>query len=108
MEIETCYLAPADESEIKSIILKLDYGKSLGPNSIPTEILKQISNIISKLLSDICNNIFTSGIYPDILKLAKVIPIFKGDSKILVSNYRPISLLSNINKMFEKLIQTIL
>ena len=45
-----------------------------------------------------------SLIYPDQLKIAKVIPIFKKGDKLLVSNYRPISLLSNINKIFEKLV----
>ena len=47
---------------------------------------------------------FATGIYPDLLKIAKVIPVFKKGDKLLVSNYRPISLLSNMNKIFEKLI----
>ena len=48
---------------------------------------------------------FATGVYPDKLKIAKVIPIFKNKSdERLVVNYRPISLLSNINKMFEKLV----
>ena len=41
--------------------------------------------------------------YPDILKIAKTIPIYKKGSKLGVSNYRPISLLSNLNKILEKL-----
>ena len=45
-----------------------------------------------------------TGIHPDLLKLAKVIPIFKKDSKLSTANYRPISLLSNINKIIEKLV----
>ena len=55
-------------------------------------------------MKEIINLSFATGIYPDSLKIAKVIPIFKnkGD-ELLVSNYRPISLLSNINKIFEKL-----
>ena len=47
---------------------------------------------------------FATGIYPDQLKIAKVIPVFKKGDKLLVSNYRPISLLSNVNKIFEKLV----
>ncbi len=50
------------------------------------------------------HNQFATGVYPDQLKVAKVIPIFKEGDKLLVSNYRPISLLSNINKIFEKLV----
>ena len=56
-------------------------------------------------MKEIINMSFATGVYPDKLKIAKVIPIFKnkGD-QLIVSNYRPISLLSNINKIFEKLV----
>ena len=47
-------------------------------------------------------------IFPTILKTAKVIPIHKKDSRLEVSNYRPISLLSNIDKIFKKLVQSTL
>ena len=72
---------------------------------IPTEILKIIKQNICYPLKEIINISFATGTYPDKLKIAKVIPIFKnkGD-ELLVSNYRPISLLSNINKIFEKLV----
>ena len=56
-------------------------------------------------LKEIINLSFATGVYPDQLKVAKVIPIFKNKGDLLlVSNYRPISLLSNINKIFEKLV----
>ena len=45
-----------------------------------------------------------TGVFPSVLKTAKVVPVFKKDSKLDYSNYRPISLLSNIEKIFEKLI----
>ena len=51
----------------------------------------------------IANISFLTGIHPDHLKIAKVIPIFKSGSKMLTSNYRPILLLSNLNKILEKL-----
>ena len=70
----------------------------------PNEILKSISDSIAEPISHICNTIFVSGDYPLILKIAKVIPIFKKDLKTTVSNYRPISLLSNINKIIEKVL----
>ena len=44
-----------------------------------------------------------TGVFPSVLKIAKVVPVFKKDSKFNYSNYLPISLLSNIEKMFEKL-----
>ena len=45
-----------------------------------------------------------TGVFPSVLKTAKVVPVFKKDSKLDYSNYRPISLLSNIEKILEKLI----
>ena len=44
-----------------------------------------------------------TGVFPSVLKIAKVVPVFKKDSKLDYSNYRPISLLSNIEKILEKL-----
>ena len=44
-----------------------------------------------------------TGVFPSVLKTAKVVPVLKKDSKLDYSNYRPISLLSNIEKIFEKL-----
>ena len=44
-----------------------------------------------------------TGVFPSVLKSAKVVPVFKRDSKLNYSSYRPISLLSNIEKIFEKL-----
>ena len=44
-----------------------------------------------------------TGVFPSVLKSAKVVPVFKKDSKLNYSNYRPISLLSNIEKILEKL-----
>ena len=46
---------------------------------------------------------FSEGQCPNFLKISSVIPIYKKDSKLIVTNYRPISLLSNINKILEKL-----
>ena len=45
-----------------------------------------------------------TGIFPSVLKIAKVVPVFKKDSKLDYSNYRPISLLSNIEKIFSNII----
>ena len=54
-------------------------------------------------MADLFNLSFKTGVFPAVLKTAKVIPIFKKDSKLDYSNYRPISLLSNIEKILEKL-----
>ena len=54
-------------------------------------------------MADLFNLSFKTGVFPSVLKTAKVIPIFKKDSKLDYSNYRPIFLLSNIEKILEKL-----
>ena len=74
-------------------LVSFDSQKSVGPNSIPTFLLKKISKQISPL-SKLVNFSFDTGTYPDKLKIAKVIPIFKSGCELSVNNYRPISLLS--------------
>ena len=74
------------------------------PNSIPTKILKLLKDEISSHLSDIYNISFSMGIFPSVLKTAKVIPVHKKDSKLDCNNYRPISLLRNIENFLEKLV----
>ena len=96
-------LYECDETEVKNLLLSLHPRKASGPNSIPTDVLHLLAADICKPLSHIFNLSFNSGIYPSMLKIANAIPIFKKDSKLIVSNYRPISLLSNINKILEKL-----
>ena len=96
------FTAPSIPLEISDIISLLKSGKSLGPNSIPMKILKLLSPLISSPLSQIVNESFQSGIFPDKMKLAKVIPLFKKGCPLAASNYRPISLLSIFSKIIEK------
>ena len=100
----TFIIQPTNKYEISAEIKNLDTRKSTGPHSIPTAILKEIDSAIAEPLSKIINLSFQSGKYIEALKYSKVIPIYKqkGD-KLLCNNYRPISLLSNINKIIEKL-----
>ena len=99
------FLKPVSTEEVEKQISSLDTKKATGPYSIPTKILKFASKKISEILTIIFNISFRKGIYIDLLKTAKVIPIFKNKgSSLEISNYRPISLLSNIDKILEKLI----
>ena len=92
-----------DQSEVENILSSLNPKKATGPNSIPTDILHILKKVISYPLSIIFNMSLSTGVHPDPLKIAKTIPIYKKGSKLDTSNYRPISLLSNLNKILEKL-----
>ena len=100
----TFFLRAVRTHEIQEIILSFDSNTSTGPNSIPIYILKAFNNFFSSILCKIINLVFGTGIFPDLCKLAKVIPIYKKDGALLCENYRPISLLSIFSRMFEKLI----
>ena len=65
-----------------------------------------LKNDVSCQLVNIFNMSFTSSVFPSALKLAKVFPVHKKDSKLDFSNDRPISLLSNLEKILEKLMYT--
>ena len=69
---------------------------------MPNNLLKYHKSIFSNILVTLINKSFTDGTFPDLLKLANVIPVYKKKDKVLCSNYRPISLLSNISKIYEK------
>ena len=99
----TIFLQPTDKVKIATIISSLNSSKASGPNRILYRILFLLKNDISKQLADLFNLSFLTGVFPSVLKTAKVVPAFKKDSKLDYSNYRPISLLSNIEKILEKL-----
>ena len=84
----------------------LNISKASGPFSIPTNILKYYSELLCKPLTILINKSFSEGNFPNLLKFADVCPIFKKSDKNKCENYRPISLLSNISKLFERAMHT--
>ncbi|MCG8049290.1 MAG: reverse transcriptase family protein [Candidatus Thiodiazotropha taylori] len=88
--------------DLISIIASLDTSKSTGLDSITPKILKASADIICPTLFKIINVSISSGIFPDCLKQAKIIPIYKGGPQNDPSNYRPISILSILSKIIEK------
>lgn len=100
---DSIVLYPTDKCEITQIILQLKEKSSTGLDGIPMSVIKFATDFISAPLSNLINYSITNGKFPDLLKQAKVIPIFKvGDSQ-QVTNYRPISILNSFSKIFEKI-----
>ena len=95
-------IAHISNEEVLDIISQLEI-KSTGPQSIPIKLLKIIPDLILVPLCKIINHSFITGVFPEVLKICKVIPIHKGGSTEELNNYRPISLLSIFDKIIEKL-----
>ena len=95
---------PIQCGEILSLIRNLNPNKATGSDGISGQMLLLCDNSVVLPLKIIFQNILISAIYPDMWKLANVIPIFKKGDKQLIKNYRPISLLPICGKMFEKII----
>ena len=100
------FLIPTVPGEVEKIIDALDMKKSTGPNSVPVFILKILKPFFSFWLSKLVNLCIDIGTFLEILKIAKVTPLHKKDSKLNFLNYRPISLLSAFSKIYEKLLFT--
>ena len=98
-----CY-DPISPEEVLLQLQQLGTSKASGPENIPNKFYKLLAPIISPFLSEIFNGCYKKGDFPFILKHAKVIPIHKSGHKDIVSNYRPISILSTVSKIFEKLL----
>ena len=94
--------------QVQIIIRKLDSNKATDLDELGPRILRQCGAIITPAIPSIINNRIASGIYPDELKIARVIPIFKSGDRDDPNNYRPISILPTISKILERHIPSLL
>ena len=97
------YTKPVVPEEIVKIIAKFNQNKSPGHDDIGNMIVKKVATEISKPLSTIFNCSLKTGVVPEQLKIAKVIPIYKKEDVEIFSNYRPVSVLPCFSKILERL-----
>lgn len=100
----TIFLTPVTENEIIGVIRELKNSGSTGDDGIPVSVIKHAADNIAKPLSHIVNLCFIQGVFPDRLKISKIICLHKKGGRRLIESYRPISLLSVFSKIFEKLL----
>ena len=101
---QNCRFELIDENATIKAIDYIDNKPSSGHDGISNVLLKYVKLEISKPLTLIINQMITTGIFPESLKIAKIIPIYKKGEPTDLSNYRPISLLPTISKIFERII----
>ena len=99
----TFSLHSTDKNEVLAEINKLNPKKSSGHDNLSPSLIKECSDLFSDLFTHIINLSFQNARVPDKLKTAKVIPLHKKNEKFNPENYRPISLLSTMNKIMERL-----
>ena len=96
-----CKFVRITEMDVLQLINKMDNKSSSGHDGISNRIFKSTKNIICKPIAHIINQMIETGVFPTSLKITKTIPLYKkGDP----SNFRPISLLPTISKIFERVI----
>ena len=105
-DLESFHLKTIDNSAVFSLLFKLGKSKATGPDKISTRLLCECSDIISNSLCLIFNRSISTGIFPDEWKCAKVLPllIFKQGCRSELNNYRPISIIPIVAKVFERIV----
>ena len=90
---------------VKKVIMNLDSSESSGPDCIPVVVLKNCEPELSYILAKLFNKCLKESCFPDCWKVSSVVPVFRNvGERSTAKNYRPVSLLSVVSKVFEKLV----
>ena len=103
---QSMFLNYITELEVLTYIKQLNPNKATRSDCIPTKYIKLSAEVIAPALTLIFNKCIEKGVFPEDLKIAEVIPIFKKGDKTKLNNHRPISKLSPFSKIFERHLHT--
>ena len=98
------FLNPTNTEEIAKIVSNLPNKFSSGQDNISNVLLKDIIDHIAPALTEVFNKSLMTGEFPTVMKLSEVIPLYKCKEHFLETNYRPISLLTTMSKVLEKIV----
>ena len=102
-QIQLIFLNPVSENKIVNILNQLLVTSADGYDNFPSKFIKLTIEHIKKQLYKIFNASLPIGYFPDLLKIARVVPIFKSGNSKIISNYRYISILPYISKIIERI-----
>ena len=97
------FLSPVTKWEIDRLLMNLMPKNSSGIDNISNRLLKELKPSLLGPLEIIFNNSLRKGVFPEKMKIAKVVPLYKGKCRSQSANYRPISLLLTLSKILEKI-----
>ena len=100
----TLFFSPCTVQEICSLVRDLPAKRSSGADNVSNLLLKELIPYLCEPLCLVINRSLESGVFPDLMKLAEVVPLYKGKAHDQETNYRPISLLTTMSKVMEKVV----
>ena len=101
---ESFQFCEVTSGDVKMLIKSLDSNKAVQETDIPTHLIKDNTDLFTPFLHHMINASITEGTFPDNLKRANVTPVHKKSDKTKKDNYRPISILPNMSKIYERVL----
>ena len=101
-KIQSFYFKPESTDKIKKLIDNIKIDVAPGKDQLNAKLIKDVKEEIAPIITEIINAGYKNNIFPDCLKEAIIKPIFKKEDQNDISNYRPISLLPILSKVFER------
>ena len=103
---KSIFMTPITRTEVDRLISNLPNKTSSGYDDISNILLKELRHLIKQPLADIFNRSMSEGIFPEAMKLADTVPLFKSKDRTLTTNYRPVSLLITLSELLEKAVHS--